>query len=101
MQFNAPPDANSLVNRRSVVVTRGFNNTLVEGRLPLVPDNTTARWVAAIPGAAGLTPDRYRITVKGSDTTPITSQGASLDGEPSRCRPATMSRAAASPSSYP
>jgi hypothetical protein len=40
------------------------------------------RWVLAGGSAAGLTPDRYRVTLKGSDSAVITAQGVALDGEP-------------------
>jgi hypothetical protein len=68
------------VNGRSVIV-RASNNSILQGELLSVPNDNTVRWVAALGGAAGLAPDRYRVTLKGSDTTPITAQGIALDGE--------------------
>ena len=40
------------------------------------------RWVVPIAGAAGLAPDRYQISLKGSGGALITTQGVALDGEP-------------------
>ena len=80
VQFTVAPDANSLVNTRSVIVMRS-NNTMVEGQIRVMPDNTTVRWGVSVAGAAGLTPDRYRITLKGSDAA-ITANGVALDGAP-------------------
>jgi len=81
VQFTVAPDANSLVNTRSVIVLRS-NNTMVEGQIRVMPDNTTVRWGVSVAGAAGLTPDRYRISLKGSDAA-ITGNGVALDGAPS------------------
>jgi hypothetical protein len=53
VQFTTAPDSNSLVNGRSVIVTKGSNNTVLDGQIRVVPDNTTVRWVVSAAGAAG------------------------------------------------
>ena len=83
IQFTTAPDANSLVSGKTVVVNRS-TGAGVPGDTRFVAGNTTVRWVLTGAGAAGLTQDRYFVSLKGSDNLAITANGVALDGEPTR-----------------
>ncbi len=77
VQFNAPPDPNTVVPNQSFIVNSA-TGAAMPGQILFTPDSSTARWVAQVAGAPGLPPGSYRVALRGSV---IASQGALLDGE--------------------